>query len=79
MNSGPPMFDLAKLNRSWSGCLIAELEAPIIRGIARLREQSMGKECLGFALITEFDYDGVLAHIDHFEAYADKADAETAL
>ena len=54
------MFDLVKLSSHWTGSLIAELEEPITRGIAKLREQSQGQACLGFALISEFDYDGVL-------------------
>ena len=63
------MFDLASISPHWEGYRIAELEAPIILGIARLREQSQGMACLGFALISEFDYDGVLHSIDHIQAY----------
>lgn len=79
MNDRSAMFDLASLNPRWSGSLIKELEAPLARGIVRLREQSMGKEYLGFALISEFDYDGVLEEIDYFETYAEKAEADAAL
>ncbi len=73
------MFDLTKLSSHWTGSLIAELEEPITRGIARLREQSQGQACLGFALISEFDYDGMLEHVDLVQPYASKTDADAGL
>lgn len=73
------MFDLANLSSLWKGSLIAELEEPIARGITRLREQSQGQACLGFALISEFDYDGLLEKIDCVLPYTSKVDADAAL
>ena len=45
MIASPLMFDLASISPHWEGYRIAELEAPIILGIARLREQSQGMAC----------------------------------
>ena len=73
------MFELANLSPHWNVSLIAELEAPIARGIASLRAQSKGQECLGFGLITEFDYDGLLEEIDCVLPYPTKVEADAAL
>jgi len=79
MIASPRMFDLANISPKWQGSRVAELEAPIILGIAKLREQSQGMACLGFALISEFDYDGVLHSIDDIQAYPSMIAANEAL
>lgn len=79
MIASPRMFDLANISPHWEGYRIVELEELIILGITRLREQSQGMACLGFALISEFDYDGVMHSIDHIRAYPSMIAANEAL
>lgn len=79
MNTSTPVFDLAEINSHWKGVRIESLKAPLLAGIAKLREQSAGKQCLGFALVSEFDYDGLIQHVDHLQPFPDRATADATL
>ena len=70
------LFKLSEINPSWHGQRIIACREPLELGLARLRAKCEGQQFLGFALISDVDYDGLSQCIDGFEAYGNLADAE---
>ena len=70
------MFDLADITPHWKGWRIARLEAPLTVGFAKLKAQCGNAPCLGFCIISNFDYDTLWDDIPFIQAYATCEEAE---
>jgi hypothetical protein len=72
-------FNLTEISPCWAGQRIVACREPLERGLTRLRTQCEGQQFLGFALISDVDYDGLMEWIDGLEAYENLANAEADL